>query len=320
MHPLLLFFPSSLDGRFAAVYDGHGGAAVSKYLRQNLFQKVQAHLPADGPPDDGEAVMTALKSAFRDVDEEVLAVSHWSYMGSTAVAVVVHQGPGGGHIITANVGDSRAVLGRGGKAIDLTKDHKPNCPTELERIEKLGGNVRWYGFFDPEGRPIEGTGVYRINGNLAVARAIGDGTERPFVSGSADIRAFPMDPEGDQFIILATDGLWDVMSSDEAVTFVHSVMGGAMGALREGGGTTTITAGDRPVDLKLSDWTRRYTNDRGMIRAALVRRKKKMARYLTDEAIRRGTMDNVCMIQLSECSLSPVYKCVPDFICSCSLD
>ncbi|CAM9881634.1 unnamed protein product [Phaeothamnion confervicola] len=104
-----------------------------------------------------------------------------------------------------------------------------------------------------------------------------------------------MEPDGDQFVILATDGLWDVMTSEEAVQHVQSVMQGAVGALREGGDQRS-SASERPADMKLSDWTQRYADDRRLIRAAMMMRKRKMARYLTEEAIRRGTMDNVTVI------------------------
>ena len=67
------------------------------------------------------------------------------------------------------------------------QDHKPNKQSELERVKKLGGTVRWYGLLEQDGTPMEGMGVYRINGNLAVARAIGDRSERPFVSSAFEI-------------------------------------------------------------------------------------------------------------------------------------
>lgn len=114
------------------------------------------------------------------------------------------------------------------------QDHKPNKPSELERVKKLGGTVRWYGLLEQDGSPMEGMGVYRINGNLAVARAIGDRSERPFVSAEADVKTFPADEEGDEFIILASDGLWDVMSSEEAVevrAWVGCGRGGGLGGV-----------------------------------------------------------------------------------------
>ncbi|CAM9621520.1 unnamed protein product, partial [Chrysoparadoxa australica] len=294
------YFVSS-DGRFAAVYDGHGGSKVSKYLRQNMYAEVQAKLHKQVEDCTEDELVEALKAANAKVDHDVQQVGHWKFQGSTSVVVVVHgDSSGNKSIISSNVGDSRAVLSRRGRAVDLTVDHKPNMPSELERVERLGGTVQWFGFFDPENRPIEGTGVYRINANLAVARAIGDRSERPFVSGDCDICVTPMDKEGDHFIIIATDGLWDVMTSDEAVQYVQAVMGGAVGGLREGAkqGASDRKSTD-PADVALSEWTQRYQRDRAMIRAAMMSRKKKMSRYLTEEAIRwRGSMDNVTVLVL----------------------
>merc|ERR1711988_83195 len=224
-------------------------------------------------------------------------------------------------IVSANVGDSRAVLSRDGVAIDLTQDHKPNNRSELERVKKLGGSVKWFGFVDPKGYPLEGTGVYRINGNLAVARAIGDRSERPFVSSEVELSRFYLKEEkGDQFIILASDGLWDVMTSQECVSMVHEILTSHVGALREGGygdivssdsqdnsGNTRLGRNhvssyslahinDRTVDRTVSDWTEIIQDDRGVIIAANKQRKEKMARYLAEEALRRGSSDNVTVV------------------------
>jgi hypothetical protein len=110
-----------------------------------------------------------------------------SQIGSTACAVVIDQNNLSGirSIVSANLGDSRAILNRNGTAIDLTEvkqyllllfhfmkqsshnmyiqDHKPNNKSERERIEKLGGSVDWCGDMDAQGKPIEETGVYRIS-------------------------------------------------------------------------------------------------------------------------------------------------------------
>jgi len=278
----------SQDGRFCAVYDGHGGAAISKYLRQNLYAQFQQALHAPIEDCNVDKVKEALVQSYCQVDQEVQKVAHWSFQGSTAVVCVCHPIA----FLTANVGDSRAVLSRRNMAIELTEDHKPNNPNELARIKKLGGTVKWYGYLDPEGKPVEGTGVYRINGNLAVARAIGDRTERPFVSGEVEIRQFSRDAEGDQFVILASDGLWDVMTSEEAVDLVHLILEGQVGALRTG----RFKSQDHQTEIKVSDWTQQYGNDRGLIRAAMLSRKRKMARYLAEEALRRGTSDNITVI------------------------
>jgi len=290
---------------FVAVFDGHGGNAVSKYLRQNLYGFMQSALPhvvatgsadifrpssvhdasttnataasssgssnpnslADMKPskvDKGEGAagssaaatkpqspkvqdyVTASIAAFASVDRQVQRISHWSFQGSTAVGTWIHEAktnPNSSsgeqqqvesdveekaverHLITANVGDSRAVLSRNGTAYNLTRDHKPDDPVERERIERVGGEVVWHGHQDRRtGEPIPGTGLYRVNGNLAMSRAIGDRSERPAVTAAPEISVVAMDPELDDFLVLATDGLWDVMSSSDVVAFIHALL------------------------------------------------------------------------------------------------
>ncbi|KAL7552755.1 hypothetical protein ACHAWF_015993 [Thalassiosira exigua] len=266
------------QGRFAAVFDGHGGAAVSRYLRQNLFANFQSALPTviDVAEDDrslkevslqpssqSSIIASALETALNKVDNEVGSISHWSFQGSTALAVVIHDDANDGSrsITTANVGDSRAVLSRGRKAVALTRDHKPNDAAERERIEALGGSVDWCGDVDTRGRPVKHTGVYRINGNLALSRSIGDRSERPWVTNSADLAHHLIDEENDSFVLVATDGLFDVMSSQEAVNFIHDTMDGA-----------------RSID-----------------RHAL---KRDVAKYLVEEALQRGSSDNITVLIL----------------------
>lgn len=268
------------EGRFAAVYDGHGGRAISRYLRQNLYASFQAALPASAPravADDeaqSAAVAAALHAALRKIDGEVCRIGHWSFQGSTALAVVIHENAADGSrsIVSANVGDSRAVLGRRGRAVDLTTDHKPNDRAERARIEALGGTVDWCGAVDRCGRPVANAGVYRINGNLALSRAIGDRSEKPQVTGAADVRRHPIEEGGDAFVLLATDGLFDVMTSQEVVTFVDESSGGGTGGSPE----------DR--------------------RAA----RRDMAERVVGEALRRGSSDNITVLILwidgEECS------------------
>lgn len=271
------------QGRFAAVFDGHGGRAVSRYLRQNLYANFQAALPtsASSVTNDVECggispneettghdiqstiLASALETAFDKVDSEVGSISHWSFQGSTALAVVIHENVDDGtkSIISANVGDSRAVISRNRIAIDLTKDHKPNDKAERERIEALDGTVDWCGSVDSRGRPVEHTGVYRINGNLALSRAIGDRSERPWVTNSVDISHHLIDEENDSFVVLATDGLFDVMTSQEVVEFVHEI-----------------------VDSTPPEHRREL--------------RREIAKYVVEEALQRGTSDNVTVVVL----------------------
>ena len=113
----------------------------------------------------------------------------------------------------ANTGDSRAVLARGGQAVTLSNDHKPYLPGEKERIEKAGGQVKFN----------------RVNGDLAVSRALGDFVYKRCESVAFKEQAVTAFPEiiveereeSDQFIVLACDGIWDVMSSQEVVEKVR---------------------------------------------------------------------------------------------------
>lgn len=294
------------NGRFAAVFDGHGGGSVSKYLRQNLYANFQAALPRSSsskslasssaftPATDithqnndenmigmeestmaqqhscnvqSSIVASALVTAFDKVDNEVGSISHWSFQGSTALAVVIHEnsnndGTATRSIVAANVGDSRAILSRGRVAIDLTKDHKPNDVMERNRIESLGGTVDWCGEVDIQGHPIEHSGVYRINGNLALSRSIGDRSERPWVTNTVDVTHYLIDEELDSFLVLATDGLYDVMSSQDVVTYIHDLM-------------DRTTQPGRRQELRHD-----------------------IAKYVAEEALRRGTADNVTVLVL----------------------
>jgi serine/threonine protein phosphatase PrpC len=348
------FYDVAAKGRFAAVYDGHGGDEVSRFLKNYFYRQIinSLNLMADTSQltsskhekqDVGQVGMVAeaLKTALAVVERSVLRTKAWCYQGSTLAACVIvnetnsrDENSGGDmqknrmFAVTANIGDSRIVLSRAGQAVELTEDHKPNLPRELKRIRALGGNVRWYGMVSPEGRPVEGTGVYRVNGNLAVSRAIGDAAEKPFVSPLADIRITPLNftggdeneigsgcrgDSGDEFIVVATDGLWDVMTSYEVVQYVHRILArpiavdtrlkyvrrksdGADNGHGQGAPylpsilspTTTMTAGSASID-------------EGVVAPDAVevaRRKENMGRYLTEEALRRGTFDNVACVLL----------------------
>lgn len=247
----------SQDGEFAAVFDGHGGQAVSRYLRKNLWANVQSFLPLEGSSDPPtlKDYQHAIVSAIEKVDREVQRISHWSYQGSTAIAVWLHQDRTSSEktIVTANVGDSRAVLSRNGTAYDLSKDHKPDDPEEEARIEALGGKVVWCGDVDLQGNPIPEEGIYRVNGNLALSRAVGDRSERPHVVADPDVTFVSMQEGEDNFIVVATDGLWDVFGSQDAVEFVA--------ALRQAGNEL-----------------------------------ERIATLMVEEALRRGTYDNITVV------------------------
>ncbi|KAL8280757.1 hypothetical protein RQP46_006761 [Phenoliferia psychrophenolica] len=103
-------------------------------------------------------------------------------------------------LYTANAGDARAVLSRGGRAVRLTYDHKGSDAKEAKRITDAGGFVM----------------NNRVNGVLAVTRSLGDSSMKEFVVGSPYTTETTLGPE-DEFLIIACDGLWDVCQDQEAV-------------------------------------------------------------------------------------------------------
>lgn len=252
---------------FLAVFDGHGGEAVSRYLRQNLYANLQAALPMRNNNTTITTVdyQEALKKGLDKVDREVQRISHWSYQGSTAVAAWIHHDEDSkvSTLVVANIGDSRAILSKDSMPIALTQDHKPNKPKEKKRIETNGGSVVWCGKVDKDGNPIRYSGLYRVNGNLALARAIGDRSERPAISAEPDFTVVNIDSTA-QFVLLATDGLWDVMTSKEVV---------------------------RLVEKQLSHHKKENGGELSELR-------KKMASFVVAEALRRGTADNVTVVIL----------------------
>ncbi|KAF3448697.1 hypothetical protein FNV43_RR09410 [Rhamnella rubrinervis] len=110
-------------------------------------------------------------------------------------------------IVVANCGDSRAVLWRGGAAVPLSRDHKPDRPDEMERIEAAGGRI------------IDWNGC-RVLGVLATSRSIGDHYLKPYVIPEPEVTVCKR-TKSDEFIVIATDGLWDVVSNEFACEVVR---------------------------------------------------------------------------------------------------
>ncbi|XP_040383365.1 probable protein phosphatase 2C 7 isoform X3 [Oryza brachyantha] len=127
--------------------------------------------------------------------------------GSTASTAILI----GNHLYVANVGDSRTVMSKAGKAIALSKDHKPNRKDEKKRIENAGGLVIW-------------SGTWRVSGVLAMSRAFGNRLLKRFVVADPEIQEQEIDDDL-EFLILASDGLWDVVSNEHAVAFVKAEEG-----------------------------------------------------------------------------------------------
>merc|ERR1712051_940034 len=131
--------------------------------------------------------------------------------GCTAVVALL----AGTRLYVANAGDSRCVVCRDGVAVEMSFDHKPEDEVELKRIKKAGGKVT------PDGR---------VNGGLNLSRAIGDhaykrveslSLSEQMISPQPDVKVLDINPTTDEWMILACDGIWNFMSSQEVVDYVN---------------------------------------------------------------------------------------------------
>ncbi|XP_052183484.1 probable protein phosphatase 2C 62 isoform X2 [Diospyros lotus] len=176
-----------------AIFDGHSGCSVAEYLQSHLFDRIL------NKPDFWTQPKAAIRRAYRDTDNEILEKVVGSRGGSTAVtAILINQEK----LIVANVGDSRAVICRSGSAKQITVDHDPQKEKKL--IESRGGFVSQ----KPGNIP-------RVDGQLAMTRAFGDERLKEHITAEPDIVLVTIDTDT-EFIILASDGLWKVMSNQEA--------------------------------------------------------------------------------------------------------
>ncbi|KAL4279110.1 hypothetical protein GQ457_03G040170 [Hibiscus cannabinus] len=202
---------TDLTGHFFGVYDGHGGSQVANYCRDRIhvalaeeIGRIKHNLCDDTSKENRQAQWEkTFTNCFLKVDENGGKVSRSNEdasgasfepiapetVGSTTVLALVCSS----HIIVANCGDSRAVLCRGKEALALSSDHKPNREDEYARIEASRGKViQWKG--------------HRVFGVLAMSRSIGD---RGLSLKQKLCLYF-------ECLILASDGLWDVISNEEA--------------------------------------------------------------------------------------------------------
>ncbi|KAK0597503.1 hypothetical protein LWI29_025986 [Acer saccharum] len=223
---------------FLAVYDGHGGSHVSTLCKEKMHVFIEEELMRVSGTSKSESAASGSRSrqerlkrkqsatvveweeewrramvrSFLRMDEVALTTCACGNLGNGCICPSLELALGGStavvavltacHIIVANCGDSRAVLCRGGRVVPLSRDHKPDRPDELQRIQAAGGRVI----------NLDGP---RVEGILAMSRAIGDRYLKPVVTAEPEISFTERDPE-DECLIIASDGLWDVISSELA--------------------------------------------------------------------------------------------------------
>ncbi|OIS97589.1 PREDICTED: probable protein phosphatase 2C 34 [Nicotiana attenuata] len=233
------------DMIFCGVFDGHGpwGHFVAKCVRESFpssllsnWQETLSEASTDSDFDLDSDKFDIWKHSYT---KACAAVDHEleqhpkidSFYSGTTSLTIVRQGEA---LFIANVGDSRAVLATTSEdgnlvPVELTTDFKPNLPQEAERIKQCNGRV-----FCLDDEP----GVHRLwlpedqSPGLAMSRALGDYCVKDFGLTSVPDVIERYITSKDQFVVLATDGIWDVISNEEAVQIVSSIPERAKAAMR----------------------------------------------------------------------------------------
>lgn len=222
-HTLCCEVPGHKNMSFFAVFDGHGGPSVSRYASSKVLELFTNSLPQGKFTE--EVVQRCLTKAIKEADSNLRVTSQGKFQheGCTAIISVVTEKA----VVTANVGDSRAILVSIADAehskiavAPLSKDQKPGNELEQKRIEAAGSTV------------IDCSGVMRVNGDLAVARALGDfsfknpdlSQDNQAVSCNPEVSIVPRNLDVAQVLVLACDGIWDVLSNDVAGQMVSQAL------------------------------------------------------------------------------------------------
>jgi len=226
-HSAVIGIPDQKDSvSWFAVFDGHAGSRVSAHCSHHLLDCIRASEDFTCSLQQEhsltkEEVMEGVKKGilrgFLELDEKLRKIpevaSGEDKSGTTAVGALITDK----YVIIANCGDSRGVLCVGGAPALATQDHKPSNEIEKERIQNAGGSVM----------------IQRVNGSLAVSRALGDfeyknvegktPTEQ-LVSPEPEFYIKERNMDKDEFLVLACDGVWDVMSNEDICDFISARM------------------------------------------------------------------------------------------------
>ncbi|TYH16555.1 hypothetical protein ES288_A05G125600v1 [Gossypium darwinii] len=195
---------------FFGVYDGHGGKAVAKFCAKHLHQQVLKH-EAYSAGDIG----TSVQKAFLRMDEMMCGQRGWRELAVLGDKMDKVSGFFEGFVWSPKGDEANDHFDDWPpeEAYNLSKDHKPDLELEKDRILKAGGFIQ----------------VGRVNGSLNLARAIGDvefkqnkslPAERQIVTANPDINTVEI-CDDDEFLVLACDGIWDCMSSQQLVDYVR---------------------------------------------------------------------------------------------------
>lgn len=226
-------------GTFIGVYDGHGGPETSRYVNNHLFQNLKRFTT-----EQNSMSVDVIRKAFHATEEGFLSIvaKQWTVkpqlaaVGTCCLAGVICNGT----LYIANAGDSRAVLGRTAKstgeaiAIQLSMEHNASIESVRQELHSLHPD-------DPQIVVLKHN-VWRVKGIIQISKSIGDvylkkaefnreplyakfrlrdPIKRPILSADPSISVYEIQPN-DQFIIFASDGLWEHLSNQDAVDIVQN--------------------------------------------------------------------------------------------------
>lgn len=235
----LSFLDSGPYGTFVGVYDGHGGPETSRYVNDHLFQNLKRFTT-----EQNAMSMDVIRKAYHATEEGFLSIvaKQWTVkpqlaaVGTCCLVAVVCNGT----LYIANAGDSRAVLGRTVKAtgevigIQLSVEHNASIDSVRQELHSLHPD-------DPQIVVLKHN-VWRVKGLIQISRSIGDvylkkaefnreplyakfrlrdPIKRPILTADPAISMHEIQPT-DQFLILASDGLWEHLSNQDAVDIVQN--------------------------------------------------------------------------------------------------
>ncbi|XP_043720779.1 probable protein phosphatase 2C 74 [Telopea speciosissima] len=184
---------------FFGVFDGHGGRAAVDYATENLGKNIVAAIGEVGKAED--QIEKAIRKGYLTTDNDFLSKGQCS--GACVATVLLKDR----ELYVANAGDCRVVLSRKGVGEALTSDHRLNREDERSRIENLGGYVSCR------------NGVWRAQDTLAISRSIGDQSLKEWIISEPEIKKLHLTSDC-EFLIVASDGLWDKVNNQEAVDVV----------------------------------------------------------------------------------------------------
>lgn len=213
MEDRTLALKEELDGggvEIYGVFDGHGGVDCAQFAGDHLAEYFTKAMKGKDSTDD-ESVSSAIRSCFEEIESNFYLGKNLKG-GSTAVTAFII----GDDVWIANIGDSRAILVKSdGTAVQATEDAKPEIPKFKKQILLHGGSVLQ--------RPGD---IPRVNGQLAVARSLGDSNNFKGVTAHAELTRFPLKDFERGALVVACDGLWDVATTNQVGAAI-GVMGSA---------------------------------------------------------------------------------------------